>query len=409
MSLKIIHTSDWHLGQTFQQKSRIEEHQRFIDWLLQTSETEMVDGIIVAGDVFDVSNPSIEALNIYHNFLTESYKKGIQVIIVGGNHDSGSRLNSYKELFKILNVTVVGGEQNNVGEIIPLFKKNESQPTAVVVAVPYLRDGDIRRIYAGETLNEAHGLFTAEVKKHYDQLLEETKTKYPNLSVIGTAHLYINGCVLSEPSENRMHSLVGTLGQIPSAVFSKGYDYVALGHIHKPQDISHPEQLKIRYSGSPIPLSFNERNDKKEITLLTIEKSQFEFNSIEIPLERSLIRFEGNGEEIKAKIKAFDILSELTTWGEIIITEKLNYIEFNQEINDLCLEKNIEILNRSTRISNKEYQSIREEFTAGTDNNPLENVPEIFKLRCEKKGIDEEGIKEIMPLFLEILEEVKLK
>src|SRR5436190_19869584 len=120
MSLKIIHTSDWHLGQTFLQKSRIEEHTLFIDWLLQTIETGDIDAIIVAGDIFDVSNPSIEALNKYHYFLTETYKKGVQVVIVGGNHDSASRLNSYKDIFKILNVTVVGGDHNNVGDIIPI-------------------------------------------------------------------------------------------------------------------------------------------------------------------------------------------------------------------------------------------------------------------------------------------------
>src|SRR5436190_12742155 len=115
MSLKIIHTSDWHLGQTFLQKSRIEEHKLFIDWLLQTMETEVIDAVIVAGDIFDVSNPTIEALNKYHYFLTEAYKKGIQVVIVGGNHDSASRLNSYKDIFEILNVAVVGGEHHNTG------------------------------------------------------------------------------------------------------------------------------------------------------------------------------------------------------------------------------------------------------------------------------------------------------
>src|SRR6516164_2763119 len=102
MALRIIHTSDWHLGQTFIQKSRIEEHQLFIDWLLQTMETENIDAIIIAGDIFDVSNPSIEEINKYHYFLIEAYKKKIQVIVVGGNHDSASRLNSYKDIFKIL-------------------------------------------------------------------------------------------------------------------------------------------------------------------------------------------------------------------------------------------------------------------------------------------------------------------
>lgn len=408
MSLKIIHTADWHLGQTFLQKSRIDEHQLFIDWLLATMDTEIIDAIIVAGDIFDVSNPTIEALNKYHYFLTESYKKGIQVVIIGGNHDSASRLNSYKDIFKILNVTVVGGEHNTIGEVIPIFKRNAKNPSAVVVTVPYLRDGDIRKISAGETINEAHGLFTAEVKKHYDGLLNLAKSNYPDLPIIGTAHLYINGCILSEPTENRMHALVGTLGQIPSSVFSKGYDYVAMGHIHKPQMIAHPEDVILKYSGSPIPLSFNERKDQKEITLLSIEDKTITHKAIAIPLERHIIRFQGTADEIIEKIKNHEPSLQLTTWGEIIITEAVNYLDFNNQINELCLTKNIEILNRTSKIATSEKQSVRQEFIAGTDNNPLDNVPEIFKLRCEKKGINEDGINDLMPLFMQILEEVNL-
>ena len=408
MSLKIVHTADWHLGQTFLQKSRIEEHQYFIDWLLETIQTQDIDAIIIAGDIFDVSNPTIEALNKYHYFLTEAYKKGVQVVIVGGNHDSASRLNSYKDIFKILNVSVVGGEHNNTGTIIPIFKRGEKNPSALVAAVPYLRDGDIRKISAGETIHEAHGLFTAEVKKHYDDLLNQAKTNYPNLPVIGTAHLYINSCVLSEPAEKRMHALVGTLGQIPSSVFSKGYDYVAMGHIHKPQMISHPEDVVLKYSGSPIPLSFNERNDQKEITILTVEVKNITHEVVAIPLKRSIIRFQGTADEIINKVSSYDSSNELTTWGEIIITEAVNYLEFNNKINELCLTKNIEILNRTTKISKSEKQSVRQEFIAGTDNNPLDNVPEIFKLRCEKKGINEDGINDLMPLFMQILEEVNL-
>lgn len=406
MSLKIVHTADWHLGQTFLQKSRIEEHQYFIDWLLQILETQDIDAIIIAGDIFDVSSPSVEAINKYHYFLLEAYKLNVQVIIIGGNHDSASRLNSYKDIFKILNVSIVGGDLNNVGELIPIYKRGTSNVTAVVAAVPYLRDGDIRKITEGETINEAHGLFTSEVKKHYDNLLELAKTNHPSVPVIGTAHLYVTGCLLSEPAEKRMHSLVGTLGQIPSTVFSEGYDYVAMGHIHKPQVIQHPDNVIAKYAGSPIPLSFNERNDLKEITILTITDYKIAHESLSIPLQRSVIRFEGKADEIIEKIKLHQPSNVLTTWAEIIITEAVNYIEFNNEINDLCLEKNIEILNRTTKFTSLDNQTIRAEYIAGTDNNPLDDIPKIFTIRCEKKGMNEESITEIMPLFMQILDEI---
>lgn len=406
MSLKIIHTADWHLGQTFLQKSRIEEHQYFIDWLLETIQNQDVDAVIIAGDIFDVSSPSVEAINKYHYFLLEAYKLNVQVIIIGGNHDSASRLNSYKDIFKILNVSIVGGDANNVGELIPVYKRGTTNAAAIIAAVPYLRDGDIRKITEGETINEAHGLFTSEVKKHYDNLLEKARINHPNLPIIGTAHLYVTGCLLSEPAEKRMHSLVGTLGQIPSTVFSAGYDYIALGHIHKPQIIHHPDNVIAKYAGSPIPLSFNERNDLKEITLLTIADNKIAHTTLPIPLQRSVIRFEGKANEIIAKINLHQPSQVLTTWAEIIITEAVNYIEFNNEINALCLEKNIEILNRTTKFAPSENQSVRAEYIAGTDNNPLEDIPKIFTLRCEKKGMNEESISEIMPLFMQILDEI---
>lgn len=406
MSLKIIHTADWHLGQTFLQKSRIEEHQYFIEWLLQILEMQDIDAIIIAGDIFDVSSPSIEAINKYHYFLLEAYKLNVQVIIIGGNHDSASRLNSYKDIFKILNVSIVGGDLNNVGELIPVYKRGTTNAAAVIAAVPYLRDGDIRKITEGETINEGHGLFTSEVKKHYDNLLGQAKTNHPGIPVIGTAHLYVNGCLLSEPAEKRMHSLVGTLGQIPSSVFSAGYDYIAMGHIHKPQIIQHPDNIIAKYAGSPIPLSFNERNDLKEITILTIADNKIAHESLPIPLQRSVIRFEGKADEIIEKIKLHEPSQVLPTWAEIIITEAVNYIEFNNEINDLCIDRKIEILNRTTKFTSMINQSIREEYIAGTDNNPLDDIPKIFTIRCEKKGMNEESIAGIMPLFMQILDEI---
>jgi exonuclease SbcD len=374
--------------------------------LLETIQTQDIDAVIIAGDIFDVSSPSVEAINKYHYFLLEAYKMNVQVIIIGGNHDSASRLNSYKDIFKLLNVSIVGGEQNNVGELIPVYKRGNTNAKAVVAAVPYLRDGDIRKISEGETITEAHGLFTFQVKEHYDNLLQLAKTKHPNIPVIGTAHLYITGCLLSEPAEKRMHSLVGTLGQIPSTVFSEGYDYVAMGHIHKPQIIQHPNNVMAKYAGSPIPLSFNERNDLKEITILTIVDNKIAHESLSIPLQRSIIRFEGKREEIIEKIKSQLPSVLLPTWAEIIITEAVNYIEFNQEINELCSEKNIEILNRTTKFIASNNQSIRAEYIAGTDNNPLDDIPKIFTLRCEKKGMNEESIAELMPLFTQILNEI---
>ena len=123
--MTILHTADWHLGQTFMQKSRKEEHQLFIHWLLEILDQEKIDVVIVAGDIFDVANPAIEAMDLYHHFLLEAYKQNIDVIIIGGNHDSAARLNTTGALLRLLNVHVVGGEVDALGKIIPLVNKKK--------------------------------------------------------------------------------------------------------------------------------------------------------------------------------------------------------------------------------------------------------------------------------------------
>jgi exonuclease SbcD len=401
MSYKIIHTADWHLGQSFKQKSRIEEHTHFINWLLNTIETAQVQAVIIAGDIFDVANPSIEAMDLYHYFLVEAYKLKVTVIIIGGNHDSAARLNTTGSLLKLLNVHVVGGDLNALGEIIPL--KNEANETqAVVVAVPYLRDGDIRKITEAESIKDAKIGFVESVKLHYDILLKKAQENYPNIPIIGTAHLYISGSSVSDSTKENMHT-IGTLGQIPSHHFANGYTYLAMGHIHKPQVVKHPENLILKYAGSPIPLSFSERNDEKEITIIMIENGELNYTSLPIETQRYLKRFKGNASELLTQIAEYKKDTKLTTWAELIITERVNFIEFNSQIDKIAAENNIEIVEKILELEKTNTNNLRENFYAGTNNNPLDDIAQIFTIKCEKAGLDQENIKELMPLFEETL------
>lgn len=402
--MKILHTADWHLGQTFLQKSRIEEHKLFIDWLLHTMIVSEIDAVIVAGDIFDVVNPSMEAMDLYHHFLLKSFKNNIQVVIVGGNHDSASRLNTTKSLFQLLNVHIVGGETGNLGQIIPL-KNKKGINEVVMVAVPYLRDGDIRKIAEAENVNDAHQKFSISVKLHYDSLLEQAKLQYPNLPVIATAHLYVNGSSLSDSTEN-MHA-IGTLGQISSGAFHSNFSYVALGHIHKPQIIKHTDGVLLKYAGSPIPLSFSERDDLKEVTILDFDNDLLTTEIVNIPVFRLLKRVKGSSEKVITdieKLLANDYL--LGVWVEIVLTEKLNFIDFMASIEAMINDKNIEILTRTLELKTISNANIREIYQIGMDNNPLDDVAEIFKIRCEKAGLDEENQRLILPLFEEILNQV---
>ena len=402
--MKILHTADWHLGQTFMQKSRKEEHQLFIDWLIETCKTENIDAIIVAGDIFDVANPSVESMDMYHSFLLEAYKLNMEVVIIGGNHDSASRLNTTQSILNPLNIHVVGGEKEALQKIIPL--KKDGKTKAVVVAVPYLRDGEIREILTQESNVEANEKFPFAVKKHYDNLLQEAQNQHANIPIITTGHLYVTGSVLSG-NEKELHS-IGTLGQISSTCFNENYAYVALGHIHKPQIIKHPNNTIVKYSGSPIPLSFSERDDQKEVTILEIIENTIQTKIIPIPQNRALIRIKGTENQIIEKIKSIENNpnSSLSNWLEVIITEKVNFRTFNENIRSIIADKNLEILKGSTDIPKEVFQNVRDEFIAEMDNNPLENIEKIFELKCQKSGLNEENINELKPLLSSIINEI---
>jgi exonuclease SbcD len=404
--MKILHTADWHLGQTFMQKSRKEEHQQFIDWLLKTLQEEQIAVVIIAGDIFDVANPAIEAMDLYHTFLLKAYQLGVEVIVVGGNHDSAARLNTTGALLSLLHVHVVGGEMGALGKLIPLRDKVSQEVYAVVVAVPYLRDADIRKIAEGEEVLAAHHQFAASIQKHYDALLLQANAQFPKAPVIGTAHLYVNGSTVSDSTKENMHA-IGTLGQIASGAFSEGYHYIAMGHIHKPQVIAHQGSVVVKYAGSPIPLSFSERDDHKEVTVIELLGNQFVYTVLQVPLFRPLIRFKGSANKVVTALAAYQHQTVLPAWGEIILTESVDFIAFNQEVAQSCIDNQIEILNRQLLIDQSVHQSVREAYVAGADNNPLENTREIFKLKCEKSGLDETNIDTLMPLFDEILAQVK--
>ncbi len=406
MAYKIIHTADWHLGQSLHQKSRKEEHQLFIVWLLQFMEQEHINAIIIAGDVFDVANPSIEAMDMYHHFLLAAYRLNVEVIVVGGNHDSAARLNTTGSLLQLLNVHVVGGEATALGKIIPLKNKENNTIEAVIVAVPYLRDGDLRRIAEGEAIKEADSAFATSVKLHYDSLAAKAKCEFENIPLIATAHLYVNGSTTSDASQAHMHK-IGSLGYLASHCFSSNYSYIAMGHIHKPQTIKHPENVVVRYSGSPIPLSFSERNDEKELTVIALENISLTYQSVPIPTSRNLVRLKGTPLQIVEAMKNYENNTPLSTWAEVVVTENVNFLEFNKEIEMLASQKNVELLNRILEIPKTIFTHTRAEFVAGADNNPLDDVAEIFKLKCEKQGLDAGNIQQLMPLFDEVYNEVK--
>ncbi|MGX5690125.1 exonuclease SbcCD subunit D C-terminal domain-containing protein [Arcticibacter tournemirensis] len=314
--MKILHTADWHLGKKLEQCERTEEHQHFLNWLIEKLKAECIDVLIIAGDIFDTGSPSNTALELYYRFLRNVKDTCCRdVIIIGGNHDSISTLNAPRELLKFFNVYIVGGVPDEFTEQIIPIKDISGKLQVVVCAVPFLRDKDIRLSVPGETGAEREARIKQGICDHYNRFKEHIAPyKAEGIPVIATGHLFAAGAGTSD-SEKEIH--VGNLGQVCGDQFPEEFDYIALGHIHRPQKVNKMDH--IRYSGSPVPLSFSESDDKKQVIILEFENGAMtRLEEHEIPSCRKLIRVRGSLDAVKSKLLLLeDACLQYPSWVEV--------------------------------------------------------------------------------------------
>ncbi|PSW42684.1 exonuclease SbcCD subunit D C-terminal domain-containing protein [Photobacterium leiognathi] len=286
--MKIIHTSDWHLGHQLHGYNREYEHQAFLDWLADELETRQADALLVAGDIFDTANPPASSWRMLYRFLAKVSKTlpNLDVVMIGGNHDSPSKLDAPHELLKAFDLHMVGGihrlEDGTLDVdrmLVPITNKGQ-QTAAYVLAVPFLRSADLRT----DNLDENDDRLIKGVEVLYDEMTQAARELLaPEQAMIGMGHAYMASGQLSEMSERRV--LGGNQHALPASIFADDMSYVALGHLHLAQKVAKKEH--VRYSGSPIPLSMSERNYKHQI--LAVEFDGRDVKAIEeISIPRSV-------------------------------------------------------------------------------------------------------------------------
>ena len=272
MALKIIHTADWHLGQSFFGYDRQPEHTAFLKWLAETVADRQIDVLLIAGDVFDVANPSASAQRQFYHFLKEINlaNPGLQVVVVAGNHDSAARLEAPNPLLEELGIAVVGVvKRNESGEIdfnsllLPL-RHRDGSVQAYCMAVPFLRQGDYP-----PTVQKDQNTYVAGVERMYRGLYEFAMEKAgTELPLVAMGHLHVLGAELSDDDRSE-RVIMGGLESVTSDSFPRELAYTALGHIHKAQKVGGREE--VRYSGSPLPMSFSETNYRHQVVLVTLD------------------------------------------------------------------------------------------------------------------------------------------
>ena len=294
--MRLIHTADWHLGHKLHEVDRRAEHEAFLDWLVETIREREADGLLMSGDVFDTANPSAEAQELWYRFLARCRRRNpdMDIVVIGGNHDSAGRLDAPNPLLKALGVHVVGGLPRKGREVliddllIPI-KDRDGNIGAWVAAVPFLRTPDLPSVEADDPL-------VAGVAHLYGQILDGAREKAGDTAggdcaVIAMGHLYLSGTSLSEMSERKV--LGGNQHALPAGMFPDDIAYVALGHLHLPQEVG---RENVRYSGSPLPLSISERGYPHQVVEVVLEGARFVgWEAIPIPRTRGCLRIPGKG------------------------------------------------------------------------------------------------------------------
>ena len=310
--MRLLHTSDWHLGQTLHNYERGYEHQRFLDWLLDTLVAERVDVLLVAGDVFDNANPSAASQKQLYVFLQQARARlpALQLIVVAGNHDSAGRLEAPAPLLAAHGTHVIGhllrGENGDIDLerlLLPLSGA-DGRVQAWCLAVPFLRPGDVPKLPAGDTQDAYLGGIALLYRQLTDLALAR---RQPGQAILAMGHCHMVGGEMSNDSERRI--VIGGTEMLPSGIFDTAIAYAALGHLHKAQAVGGQEH--IRYCGSPIPLSFAEVNYRHQVLCLDIDGETLEsVRVIEVPRAVPLLRVPAAPApiaEVLAQLAALDV------------------------------------------------------------------------------------------------------
>jgi len=376
--MRVLHTSDWHIGRTLYGRKRYEEFEAFLTWLAETIRQNEIDALLVAGDVFDTSAPSNRAQELYYRFLCRVAASSCRhVVVVAGNHDSPSFLNAPKELLKALDVYVVGSSTASPEDEVLVLRNERDAPELIVCAVPYLRDRDIRVAEAGESVEDKERKLIDGIRTHYAAvaaLAEQKREEFgADIPIVGTGHLFTAGGQTVDGDGVR-ELYVGSLAHVTAGIFPACFNYLALGHLHVPQKVSGSET--IRYSGSPLPMGFGEAKQQKSVCQIEFHSTAASVQLIDVPVFQRLERVKGDWDGISNLILELSA-TDSQGWLEVIYDGTEVIGDLRERLEAAISGTQMEILRiKNNRIIDRVLGQIHEEETLDDL-----NVNDVFE-RC---------------------------
>lgn len=378
--MKIIHLADLHIGKRVNEFSMIDDQKYILNQILEIIDKEKPDAVIIAGDVYDKQVPSIEAVELLDSFISDISKRKTTTFIISGNHDSAERLafgSSLMAMGKIYISPVYNGK-------ISKYTLKNDFGSANFYLLPFVKPSHVKRFFPDEKIES----YTDAIKVVVDNLKLDTS----KINIL-IAHQFVTGASRTESEEIS----VGGLDNVDASVF-EDFDYVALGHIHRPQKIG---TERIRYCGTPLKYSFSEVNDTKSVSIIEINSKE-DFNLRTIPLipKRDMRKIRGTYEELITKTNYENTNTD--DYIHVTLTDEFNVVDAIQKLR--VIYKNImklEYDNMRTRESRK----INLDDMVIENKNPLEIFSEFYKLQNNKEMDDEQ--KEIIKKIMEEVWEEK--
>ncbi|MBW2524766.1 MAG: exonuclease SbcCD subunit D C-terminal domain-containing protein [Deltaproteobacteria bacterium] len=410
--MRLLHTADWHLGHSLHGLPRSYEHQRFLAWLLDTLVEERIDALVVAGDVFDTANPSAQAQQTYYRFLCDAKQRApdLDIVVIGGNHDSASRLDAPRELLAALGPRVVGGLPRaedgaiDAEQLLVELRGESGETEALCLALPYLRPADLPRDV--EVAEGDDDLVVGMAELHRRLIDQACERLGAGQALIVTGHCYMTGSVLSELSERKI--LGGNQHALPVSIFGAAPAYVALGHLHKAQTVGEGE--RVRYAGSPIPLSFAEAGYSHEARLIVLDgKEMVQSEPRAVPRAVEMIRLgPAPLEEIGTALDALEPLPDDAVEAERPFLEvRVALDEPEPDLRAKVEDKLEGKLPRLTRLAGEHTGTDASLGQASSAESLAELDPEqVFRL-CWEKKYEAEPPDEMVAAFHELLAEVE--
>ncbi|NTU58192.1 MAG: exonuclease subunit SbcD [Chlorobiaceae bacterium] len=401
--MKILHTSDWHLGRNLYGRSRFLEFEAFLDWLSGLIVSQGIDALIVAGDIFDTTTPANSTQKLYYGFLERLFRSSCRhVVVTGGNHDSPTFLDAPRDLLLSFNVHVLGAATGKPEVEVLVLKDTQGNPEAIVCAVPYLRDRDIRTVEPGESMEDKNRKLVEGVARHYAEVTriaeEHRKNIGVGIPVIATGHLFAAGGTTVDGDGVR-EIYVGSLARIGASAFPEAIDYVALGHLHVAQKVGGAEHR--RYSGSPIPMGFGESGQRKLVLQVEFDGRIPRITEIPVPCFQPLERFAGTLDELTASILALRA-SGSSAWLEIEYRGDEPASAVQQALEEAVEGSFLEI----RRIRSK--RTVHEALGQRSEEETLEQLdPEAVFMRClDARGTDGSLQPTLIDCYREVLRSI---